>query len=73
MSTNDEFDQIIIARDLVRRPEIRFLAGCIYNLATGTVVGANGEIPAVYVMIAHRIMTKPGAKQLLIQAMEMIS
>lgn len=73
MSTqdNDEFERIAIARDLVRKPEIKFLAGVMYNLATGH-VGSQDDIPPIYVMIAHKIITKPGAKTLLIQAMEIL-
>lgn len=63
----DEFQAIAISRDLARKPEIKFIAGVLYSLATGRVV--DEEIPPVYIMIAWRLLTKPNAKQLFIQAL----
>lgn len=73
MSDNhiDEFAAIAISRDLVRKPEIKFVAGVLYNLATGAVV--TEDIPSVYVMIAWRLLTKPNAKKLFIQALETVA
>lgn len=62
----NEFERIAVSRDLVRKPEIRFLAGVLYNLATGSV--DKTSIPPVYVMIAHRIVTRPEARAVLLQA-----
>lgn len=67
----NEFERIAITRDLVRKPEIKFLAGVLYNLATGSV--DKTAIPPVYVMIAHRIITRPSARAIIIQAIEAAS
>lgn len=66
MTRPDEFEQIAIARDLVRKPEIKFLAGVLYTVTTGIV--DKSDIPPVYITIAHRILTRPNARELIIAA-----
>lgn len=66
----NEFERVAISRDLVRKPEIKFLAGVLYNLATGDV--DKSDIPPVYVMIAWRLITKPHARDLFKQALETV-
>jgi hypothetical protein len=63
---SDEFERVIIARELVRRPEIKFLAGVLYTMTTGDV--EKNDIPPIYITIAYKIITKPEARALLIAA-----
>jgi len=63
---SDEFQRIVIARELVRRPEIKFLAGVLYNLTTGVV--DKNEIPPIYITIAYKLITQKHARELLLAA-----
>lgn len=69
MHNPDEFQQIAIMRDLVRRPEIRTLALILAKMgATGPV--DRNDIPAIWVMLAHKLITNKSQRQMLYAALE---
>lgn len=63
---SDEFERVVIAREMVRKPEIKFLAGVLFTMTTGVV--SKEEIPPIYITIAYKIITKPQARELLLAA-----
>lgn len=72
--TNDprDFEQIAISRDLVRKPEIRTLALTLARINSTGPVDKN-EIPPIYVQLAHRLLTRKEARQLLLATLEALS
>jgi len=68
MSEVDDLEMIAITRDLARKPEIRFLASVLHTIATGVVEHDVMRMPPLYVRMAHRIITKPENRFILLHA-----
>lgn len=66
--TEQDFELVAVTRDLIRNPDTRFLAKAIQTIATGSVE----EVAPIYIMLAHKIINKPGAMENLKQALEIV-
>jgi hypothetical protein len=69
MTSEQDFEQVAIARDLVRKPEIKLLAKTIASIHGAAV---DDDIPPIFVTLAHRLITRPEKKQLLLQVLEIV-
>lgn len=66
-----DFEIIAITRDLVRKPDTRFLAIALQRIGSTTPVVNNEPLP-IYVVLAHKIINHPGAMSTLLQALEIV-
>lgn len=62
-----DFELIAVTRDLARNPDIRFLAKVIQSIASTEPVA---DPAPIYVMLAHKIINRPGALSNLVHALE---
>lgn len=71
---NDEFENIAIARDLVRKPEIATIALALarINAPTSAVV-TKDNIPPIYVTLAYRLMTRHPERQAFLALIDMLT
>lgn len=70
----NEFERIAVARDLVRKPEVKLLANILFRIGGTTSIATEAdEIPAFYIILAHRIMTRKAERELLLEAIKMFS
>lgn len=67
MTTPTDFELVAVTRDLVRKPETRFLASVLQHIATGVV---EPQPAPIYIMLAHKIINNPGAVSTLLHALE---
>jgi hypothetical protein len=65
------FEDIAIARDLVRKPEIKLLAMCLYRIAATEPVDKD-NIPPMFVRMAHRMIHHPEHVKALNAVLEII-
>jgi hypothetical protein len=70
-NTPTDFEQIAITRDLIRKPETRFLASVLESIATSSVAKTSEPKP-IYVTLAHKIINHPGAMSTLQHALEVV-
>lgn len=58
MATSDEFRDLAIARDLIRKPQVRLLALTLWQIYTDDPKDKD-NIPPIFVRMAHRIISEP--------------
>jgi hypothetical protein len=66
--TPNEFQQIVIARELAHRPEVRHLARVIYMTATDPV---ETETPPLYINLAKQLIDDKAKRDQFLVALEM--
>jgi hypothetical protein len=69
---NPTFEDISIARDLVRKPEVRMLALCLYRIGTTEPV-VKDNIPPIYVRMAYRMLKEPKHMDDINRVLEIVS
>lgn len=58
MSNGDDFRDMAIARDLIRKPQVKLLALTLWQIYTDDPKDKE-NIPPIFVRMAHRIITEP--------------
>jgi hypothetical protein len=71
----DEFEAIAVARDLVRKPEVRTLALALarFNAPKNSQKITVDNIPAIWIIFSHRLLSHPTERAAILALVDMLS
>lgn len=70
----NEFEAVAIARDLMRKPDVRILALAIANLmATPTRPVHRDNIPPLYLIMANRLLNHPVERKAFLALLDLVT
>lgn len=71
MANGDDFRDLAIARDLMRKPQVKLLALTLWRIYTDDPMDKE-NIPPIFVRMAHRIINDPQHLQHLNAVLEVV-